>query len=997
MSDKNNLDEKYIQQIMNNKRALILEIIFTCCIAIVVIVISITNLADQAEAYASDVKSDYNILMEEYVRLFDTAYHQVSEKIKENPSFEEMDAWLKSQDEPLSEAMGSDIYDGISFTYKGDFARSWSYGDYSDYDPTTRRWYQTAEEADGKTAIVAPYVTFLDSQVSDSEPYILLSIVKKYNDEIYVDYDIKTKEIKELMQERHPMYTGTRLLLYDPDGYILSSNNSDEFAHNVFEADDVISQNLCDMVDKASLKMDQMELKMVDGSIVYLYTSQDELGNTTCMMIPFWSVFIHDFLAITLLVIFMIYFVIHLYHRNKNSLREFKGRDERLTALSNAAFQERFYVDMENMSFYGNEKAHRLCPDDSYVSLYNVFKDRITDEVEISQFEDFISPEALRRSFSHMYKLKSHRFMLNWKKEDGNYQPSTIEVSRLASVIDGKETVGILCKDVSEDAAILKDALKQAESASQAKGDFMSRMSHEIRTPLNAVIGYLDIAKDEKEDTEKVAHCLEQSAIASRHLLSIINDVLDISSIESGRMKIAEDDFDLTQMVHSLTTIFYAQAKNKGVKFDVSIQGLTEEWVRGDSLRVNQIMLNLLSNAVKFTSEGQEVRLDIRQVGVHEEKVHMQFTVSDTGIGMSEEYKKRIFHPFEQESASTAKNYGGTGLGLSISYNLVKMMSGSIEVESVQGQGTKFTVLLAFGISKEKRVAHLTTESFSKLRALVVDDERNACEYIQKLLDRCGVKCDIVTSGKKAVRRVKNRLTTEYPYDFCIIDWNMAEMDGLETAKQIRDVCGSEIPIIIATSYDYSSIIDEARKAGVNKIISKPLFQSTLFDLLVNTYGKYEPAEEKRKEKRKVDFHGMHVLLAEDNEMNMEIALDILTKAGLKVTPAVNGKEALDAFVGSDPNEYDAILMDVQMPVMDGYEATRAIRKSEHPRAATIPVIAMTANAFTSDVTAALAAGMNDHIAKPISYEHLFDALSRLTGEKENESADRSIDNEPAK
>lgn len=676
------------------------------------------------------MEADYDTLMQEYVRLFDTAYHQVSEKIAEDPSFEEMDAWLKNQDEALSQAMGPNIYDGISFTYKGGFARSWEYGDYSNYDPTTRDWYKTAERANGETAVVPPYVTFLDSQFADNESYILLSIVKKYNDEIYVDYVVKLSEVKAMLENRSPLYAGTRLLLFDAEGAILSSNNGKEYAHNINTPDAVISQSMSDSLKTALAYPDSLQMALVDGTPMFMYARQDEPGNATCMMIPLMSALQRDFMAIGIIVLFMVIFEVYLYRRNRNSLVEFKGRDDRLTAITNAAFDQRLYVDMDTMQFYGNDGAEQLYPDDAYHKLYAYFEKKVMPEAERTSFYDFVSPEALVKASGNMYTLETRKFTMDWSQPDGTTKPSVIEVGRLSSVIDGRETVGILCRDVSEDAAILKDALKQAESASRAKGDFMSRMSHEIRTPLNAVIGYLDIAKDEKADPQKVEHCLDQSSVAARHLLAIINDVLDISSIESGRMKIESEDFDLTQMVHSLTTVFYAQAKKKDVRFEVSISDLTEEWVRGDSLRVNQIMLNLLSNAVKFTSEGGEVRLDIKQIGIHEGKVHLQFKVSDSGIGMSQEYLGRLFKPFEQESASTARVYGGTGLGLSICYNLVKMMGGNISVASEQGKGTVFTVMLAFDESDQKTSAHLTTESFSKLRALVVDDEESACEYI---------------------------------------------------------------------------------------------------------------------------------------------------------------------------------------------------------------------------------------------------------------------------
>ncbi|MDD3411107.1 MAG: response regulator [Eubacteriales bacterium] len=971
--------QDYTQRIRHNRRMLLLEVLVTLLIGAAVVFVGITNLADQAGQYAADVKNDYDRLMTEYIRVFDTAFQQLSEKLAEDPTVDELDAWLKSQDAAWAQAMGPDIYDGICVTWKSGFARSWAYGDYTNYDPSTRRWYQVARAAGGETVTMAPYVTYLDSQFLNDDSYILLSVVKQHSEGVCVDYDVKIGEIKALLQERDSLYPGTQLTLYDKDGYILSSSDSDAFARNLYTIDDVITRDLSDVLLRARENPDRLTLTTLRGAPEFFYLSMDANGNAVCMGIPFWAVARHDFLFITAVLLLLIALEILLYRKNRLSLLEFKRRDERLTCVTSAFFLERLYVDLDAMSFYGNKKGEQLCPSGSYQELFDLLKARVTGENAQKIYDSFVSPDALRSAADEMYQMQSVRFTMLWPDKDGQQRETVMEVSRLFSEIDGRPTAGILCRDVSEDATILKNALRQAENASQAKGDFMSRMSHEIRTPLNAIIGYLDIAQGERQDAEKVDHCIEQCSMASRHLLSIINDVLDISSIESGRMKIGSEDFDLTQLVQSLTTIFYTQARKKNVNFGVNVDSLTEEWVRGDSLRLNQILLNLLSNAVKFTPEGGEVKLLIEQAGVHEDKVHLRFTVSDTGIGMSKEYMSRLFQPFEQESAATARSFGGTGLGLSICNNLVKLMGGAIEVQSEQGKGTTFVVTMAFGRVDHRERTHLTTESFANLRALVVDDEESSCEYIRRLLERCGVKCDTLTSAKKAIRRVRARAQSEYPYDLCIVDWNMEEMDGLEAARQIRQICGDKLPIIIATAYDYSAIIDAARQAGVNKIISKPLFQSTLFDVLVNTYGKYEPTQTAKP--RRASFHGMRVLLAEDNEMNMEIAMDILSKAGLKITPASNGKEALDTFTASDPGTYEAILMDIQMPVMDGYQATRAIRKSDHPQAQTIPIIAMTANAFTADVTAALAAGMNDHIAKPISYERLFDALSRLTQE----------------
>ena len=627
---------------------------------------------------------------------------------------------------------------------------------------------------------------------------------------------------------------------------------------------------------------------------------------------------------------------------------------------------------------------HKLCHRSSPLQLETELKGMILPE-DYEKFEDVLKEQQLKNLVKEEKELVFEARLMHQNEEGYNWYIITLSGMKQ----DRKHPCSFMCfirdiqklKDQEEESRrTLTDALQQAENASRAKGDFMSRMSHEIRTPLNAIIGYLEIAKDEKEDREKIDYCMEKSQVASRHLLSIINDVLDISSIESGRMKIAHDDFDLKQMVNALTVLFFSQAKEKGITFEVHLDFLEREWLCGDELRVRQVLLNLLSNAVKFTPSGGSIFLNISQLessGQDSDKIRLKFEVKDTGIGMSKEYKERMFTPFEQESASTARNYGGTGLGLSISHNLIRMMGGDIQVESEQGKGTAFTVILAFDPPKSRPEDHLATESFKELKALVVDDEPDTCSYMKKLFDRIGMQCDTVTSGKKALRRVTSRLDSAHPYDLCIIDWYMKEMDGVETAREVRKLCGNEIPIIIATAYDYSAIMEEAKEAGVNKIISKPLFQSSIMNLLVTNFGKYRP--EKQKEAVNIDFTGTRLLLAEDNEMNMEIALDILRKAGFIVTPVTDGQEAFHTFTSSAPDTFDAILMDIQMPVMDGYTATRKIRESEHPEAKTIPIIAMTANAFTEDVTAALAAGMNDHVAKPISYDRLFHVLSRLT------------------
>ncbi|NCD02388.1 MAG: response regulator [Clostridia bacterium] len=523
----------------------------------------------------------------------------------------------------------------------------------------------------------------------------------------------------------------------------------------------------------------------------------------------------------------------------------------------------------------------------------------------------------------------------------------------------------------------LMDALQVAKEASEAKGNFMSRMSHEIRTPLNAVIGYLTLTQDYVNEPVKVSDYIDKCQSAARHLLNIINDVLDISAIESGKIKIASEPFDLKELLSAISLMFYNQAKKKGIDFKVEIMELTEERVIGDSLRLNQILMNLLSNYMKFTPEDGTISLRVTQLEGGDNQVRLRFEVADTGIGMTQEFMQRIFSPFEQEKAETARKYGGSGLGLSITKNLVTMMRGSIQVASEEGKGTTFTIHMAFQKVEAAEKADGRRSDFSKIRALVVDDESRSCDYMKMLLKRCHVKSDVVLSGEAAIRQIQKREGTDYEYDMCLIDWNMPGLNGVETARRIRQECNKDMPIIIASAYDISEIRDAAMEAGVNKLIAKPLFQSSMFDLLVNTFGKYDPTVDSVHSEEKIDFSGIHVLLAEDNAMNLEIAISILEKSGLVVEAAGDGKEAYEKFVHSEPGTYQVILMDVQMPVMDGYEATKAIRGSNHVQAKDIPIIAMTANAFTEDVTAALASGMNGHVAKPINYDKLYALLQK--------------------
>jgi signal transduction histidine kinase/CheY-like chemotaxis protein len=528
-----------------------------------------------------------------------------------------------------------------------------------------------------------------------------------------------------------------------------------------------------------------------------------------------------------------------------------------------------------------------------------------------------------------------------------------------------------------------RQALAAAEKASTAKGNFMSRISHEIRTPLNAVIGYNTIARNEMSDSDnpadrrqadmKVLDCLTKCEIASKHLLTIINDVLDMSAIESGKIHVAHDRFDFKGLIGSLTSIFYSQAKNKNVEFEVLFDTMTEEWFVGDQMRVNQVLTNLLSNAIKFTPEGGSVKLTICQPEAQVNAAHIHFEVTDTGIGMSQEYLAHIWTPFEQADSSISRRFGGTGLGLSITKNLIDLMGGTITVRSELGVGSTFSVDLTFERTEQPAVSK--TYDFSSINALIVDDDVSTCDYVRLLFSRCGARCSTVTSGADALAAFSESVKSGHPYTVCMVDWRMPQMDGIETVKRIRRISGSDLPIIIITAYDFTEVVDAARDVGVNMFISKPLFQSSLFDLLANISGEHPVSKMGRSVE--YNFSGARVLLAEDNAMNLEIAKKILESVGLTVDCAQNGREAVSMFCDAPAETYQAVLMDVQMPEMDGHEATRTIRASTHPEAATIPIIAMTADAFAENVAEALAAGMNDHVSKPIDMNKLFVTLSK--------------------
>ena len=522
---------------------------------------------------------------------------------------------------------------------------------------------------------------------------------------------------------------------------------------------------------------------------------------------------------------------------------------------------------------------------------------------------------------------------------------------------------------------ILQDALLVAQKANDAKRDFLSRMSHEIRTPMNAIIGMSAVAFNYLDDKKRTADCLSKITFSSKHLLMLLNDVLDMSKIENGKLNIRQELFDLKNLVTSLADINYGLATAKGLAFEIVISGFKDELLLGDSMRVNQILLNLLSNAIKFTPKGGSVRLEIRMLRSASDKIWLRFIVKDSGIGMKKEFLEHLYEPFEQADNGIARKYGGTGLGMAITKNLVAIMDGTIEVESQEGAGTTFMVDLPFGVSK---VDKKTAAEMEEMRVLVVDDDNDTCEHAAVLLKGMGVNVDWALNGFEAIEKVRSACEDDGRcYDVCFIDWCMPELDGIETARRMRRYVGPDVLIIIISAYDWSGIEEQAKAAGVNAFIAKPFFASNLYNMLLTVSRKPELGFSAVGNKETYDFGGKKVLLVEDNELNMEIASELLKFVNLQVEHAENGKVAVNIFRNSKEKEYALIFMDIQMPLMNGYDAARCIRSSEHPAAGTIPIIAMTANAFNDDVQAAFDAGMNGHLAKPIDVEVLYKTIAR--------------------
>ena len=624
-------------------------------------------------------------------------------------------------------------------------------------------------------------------------------------------------------------------------------------------------------------------------------------------------------------------------------------------------FRESFAKELsfeESMDFYIEKY---VCEEDREMVRQATSREEI--EKGLSEGKQYhVNFRTIRRGQPEYYQMKIVRAGIR---------------SGRGSIVLGIRSVDKEIRNEMEQRGLLKDALMQANRASKAKSVFLSNMSHDIRTPMNAIVGFTSLAMKHIDNRERMEEYLKKIMTSGNHLLSLINDVLDMSRIESGKIRLDEKACSLPEILHSICNIVQADVHAKQLELHIDTLDIRNEDIYCDKLRLNQVLLNLLGNAVKYTGAGGAINMRITEkAGAPDGFAQYEFSIKDNGVGMSDEFVEHIFEPFEREKNSTTSGIQGTGLGMAITKNIVDMMNGTIEVESELGVGSTFTVSFVFRTRKDEKEEQAIPE-LKNCRALVVDDDFNTCDSVSYMLGQIGLRAEWTLSGKEAVLRTKQASMRKDGYLVYIIDWLLPDMNGIEVTRRVRQVMGDNVPVIVLTAYDWSEIEEEAKEAGVTAFCSKPLFMSELRKCLRTVIGAEEQVEEE-KEGGAVQFKAGRILLAEDNELNQEIAVEILGGAGFTTEVAENGKIALEMLQRSDPGYYQLVLMDVQMPVMSGYEAVREIRQLENQRLADIPVIAMTANAFEEDKQEALRNGMDGHIAKPINIELLFTTLNKV-------------------
>jgi len=659
-----------------------------------------------------------------------------------------------------------------------------------------------------------------------------------------------------------------------------------------------------------------------------------------------------------------------------------KSAHELITKITQIDYEVLGLIDVETRkvsSCYSNglSDIDGLCSQADYSIMTPAILEKIVVEKERDNALDQMSFSTIKKVLESnqihrcIYPVLNKDGKIVWKKWAFSYLSDKRNM-----IVYCRRDITYVMEGFQQKNKELANALLAAQQASKAKTDFLSRMSHEIRTPMNVIIGMSTIAAKSIGKDEETADCIAKIGISARFLLRLINDILDMSKIESGKMFLRNEDIPFAEFIKGLNDICYSQAEQSNICYECIIDHMMDDYYVGDAGKLQQVLVNIISNAIKFTQEGGKVTFSVQQVQRTAKNATIRFVVNDTGCGISEEFLEHIFEPFAQEDGGTTSKYNGTGLGLAISKNIVDMMGGKITIRSIKGIGSEFVITVRLDVSAKsvRKEDEDILHSLVNLRTLVVDDDVNVCEQAMATLHDMGLQAEWVDSGRKAIDRVKIKWATAHYYDIILVDWKMPDMDGIETTREIRKIVGPDVTIIIMTAYEWANIEQTAKNVGVNILMDKPLFRSSLVSAFTKAFHCKQKENLPSKEEE-FDFTGKRLLLVEDHLINAEVAKRLLTGKGFVVDCANNGLQALEIFTTMEAGYYDAILMDIRMPLMDGIQATQAIRRLTKEDSKTIPIIAMTANAFEEDIENTKRVGMNAHLAKPIEPKLLYQTL----------------------